>query len=142
MPSSDSQILESFDPFATHPFTNGSGLMPRPPKPSQYPIPIPSPRQTSTFSSSYSPPTSQSASTSPTSSMTSCSPSSPPTAPQPRRHPTSTSPPRFPTSSSQQPIFVPFRKETSSPDLVLKRKVPVSTAKSVGTQTPSTSQPS
>ncbi|EKM83022.1 hypothetical protein AGABI1DRAFT_125499 [Agaricus bisporus var. burnettii JB137-S8] len=140
MTSSNSQILESFDPFATHPFTNGSGLIPQPPKPSQYPIPIPSPRQ----SSSYSPCReggSNPASASSTSSMTSGSPSSPPTAPQPRRHPASTSLPRFSTSSSHQPIFVPFRKETSSPDLVLRKKVPVSTAKSVGTQTPSTSRP-
>ncbi|KAI0035961.1 hypothetical protein K488DRAFT_42205 [Vararia minispora EC-137] len=29
--------LSSFDPFATHPFTNNQGLMPHPPPPSKYP---------------------------------------------------------------------------------------------------------
>jgi len=30
----------SFDPFAVHAFTNSSGLIPNPPEPSQYPLPI------------------------------------------------------------------------------------------------------
>ncbi|KAF9036671.1 hypothetical protein BJ165DRAFT_1408757 [Panaeolus papilionaceus] len=33
--------LDSFDPFAVHPFTNGSGVIPQPPPPSRYPAPIP-----------------------------------------------------------------------------------------------------
>ncbi|KAJ7582850.1 hypothetical protein C8J56DRAFT_233348 [Mycena floridula] len=32
--------LASFNPFAEHPFTNNSGLMPAPPQPSQYPTAI------------------------------------------------------------------------------------------------------
>ncbi|GLB35399.1 hypothetical protein LshimejAT787_0209640 [Lyophyllum shimeji] len=42
-------ILDSFDPFATHPFTNGSGVIPEPPPPSEYPLLIPSPRNRSHF---------------------------------------------------------------------------------------------
>ncbi|TFK42975.1 hypothetical protein BDQ12DRAFT_677118 [Crucibulum laeve] len=116
---SHSPLLASFDPFATHPFTNNSGLAPRPPLPSQYPIPIPSPRAQVYYPSSngdYS-------------DNMSASPSSPPStqssppgvySPQPRRRA-----PGSPHSHSPaQPIFVPFRQESSSPDLVLKKKRP------------------
>lgn len=34
-------LLEGFDPFATHPFTNGSGVIPPPHQPSQYSFPVP-----------------------------------------------------------------------------------------------------
>lgn len=143
MTSSHSQILNSFDPHAVHPFTNGSGLAPQPPRPSQFPIPIPPPRRPSAFSPTYSqypdeykqsPPSS-----SPNSSVSSNSPSSPVYAPQPQRRPTSASPPRSQTAPSQ-PLFVPFRQETSSPDLVLKKKT--LTTKSAGTQTSATSRKS
>ncbi|KXN82574.1 hypothetical protein AN958_02425 [Leucoagaricus sp. SymC.cos] len=142
MTSTTSQLLESFDPFATHPFTNGSGVVPQPPKPSQYPIPKPSQRRSSAFSPTYSqyyedytqPPPS----TSPNPSVSSNSLSSPIYAPQPRRRPVGNSPSRSPTSPTQ-PIFVPFRKD-SSPELVLKKKTP--TTKNSGTQTPATSQQS
>jgi hypothetical protein len=147
MSSSVSQILDDFDPHAIHPFTNGSGLAPPAPKPSQYPIPIPSPRRPYAFSPTYSqyydssdykqsPPSTSPDSSTSVSSNTS---SSPAYAPQPRRRPTSNSPSRSPTSPTQ-PIFVPFRQDTSSPDLVLKKKAPMT--KSASTQTPATSQKS
>ncbi|KAG6919952.1 hypothetical protein DXG01_013301 [Tephrocybe rancida] len=110
-------ILGSFDPFATHPFTNGSGVIPAPPMPSQYPIPIQSPRTHSTYPAYSSP----------------GGPSPPPAgtlqtppqikAPRPQRLP---SPPS--QSSVTRPIFVPFRQETSSPDLVLRKKAPKTSA--------------
>ncbi|KAF5386891.1 hypothetical protein D9615_001881 [Tricholomella constricta] len=112
-------ILASFDPFATHPFTNGSGLVPEPPMPSQYPILIPSPRNRSRLPSAF-----------PASSLdTSASSSSPPAgSPQTPPHVKAPEPRRILSSNSQpsvtRPIFVPFRQETSSPDLVLKKKSP------------------
>lgn len=144
MTSSQSQLLKSFDPFATHPFTNGSGLQPQPPKPSQYPIPIPSPRRPSAFLPTYSQyygnsTQSPSSSTSSESSMPSKSPPFPIHAPQPRQGPLVPNPSTSP-ASPPQPIFVPFRKDTSSPELVLKKKA--ATTKNRGTQTPSTSQKS
>ncbi|KAL0953466.1 hypothetical protein HGRIS_004698 [Hohenbuehelia grisea] len=39
-----SPLLNNFDPFATHPFTNNSGVMPEPPKPSHLPNASPYPR--------------------------------------------------------------------------------------------------
>ncbi|RDB24107.1 hypothetical protein Hypma_008726 [Hypsizygus marmoreus] len=118
MPHSD-PLLDSFDPLATHPFTNNSGLAPDPPMPSQYSIPIPSPRiptHLPTFSSS--PGTSSSPSSQP-----STSPDTRLKAPQPRRI---TAPPTS-RSSVARPIFIPFRQETSSPDLVLRKKSPSKT---------------
>ena len=35
-------VLASFDPLAVHPFTNTSGLLPKPTPPSQYPRSLPS----------------------------------------------------------------------------------------------------
>lgn len=92
-------ILKNFDPHAVHPFTNSSGLMPKPTPPSQYPHPLPSPATIAT----------------------------PPTggfmhAPQPSR----ALPQKKPSGTRQQPIFVPFRPDRSSPDLddiLLKKKV-------------------
>ncbi|KAI0071812.1 hypothetical protein K474DRAFT_1686901 [Panus rudis PR-1116 ss-1] len=108
-------VLSSFDPLATHPFTNNSGLLPKPIPPSQYPHHVPS-----------------------STSMTNSSPSTtsqtkrqqqqqqvPLHAPKPSR---ASGSPAKPTSTSRQraPIFVPFRPERSSPDLediLLKKKV-------------------
>lgn len=45
--STKSPLPQSFDPFATHPFTNNSGVMPLPPPPSKYPYPLPSPHNVS-----------------------------------------------------------------------------------------------
>lgn len=101
-------LLDSFDPFATHPFTNNSGLAPRPPQPSQYPA---SPPQKHNF------PSPQSA---PSSSPPATQNHSPVKAPQPR-----IPPPGSPnTSNSPRPIFVPFKQERSSPDLgdIVKKK--------------------
>ena len=109
-----SPLLNSFDPLATHPFTNNSGLAPRPPQPSKYPNPTPSPSHQSHFPATF-----------PTSPAQSASPSSPPAAqsplksPQPRRREPGS--PRT-LHSPTRPIFVPFRQETSSPELVLKKK--------------------
>jgi len=95
--------LRSFDPFAIHPFTNSSGVIPPPPLPSQYPTHTPSVNMHS-YTVQGTP---------------SSQPPSPLYAPQPRHVMTSPS-----TPSMAKPIFVPFRKDSASPDLVLKKKSP------------------
>lgn len=79
--------LSSFNPFATHSFTNNSGLAPQPPKPSKYPHPIPSPPHL------VAPQTL----------------SQPMKSPQPQRGGSRNAP--------TKPIFVPFRQDNSSPEL-------------------------
>ncbi|KDR81786.1 hypothetical protein GALMADRAFT_239979 [Galerina marginata CBS 339.88] len=122
-----SPLLESFDPFATHPFTNGSGVTPQPPPPSVYAVPIPS---TNTYRRYYMEALSQypQLSTSASSiTSTRSTESSPPRlhSPRPqRRSPALTSSKTTPASPQQ--IFVPCRKHTSSPDLVLKKRLPTS----------------
>ncbi|KAI8998995.1 hypothetical protein BD414DRAFT_476652 [Trametes punicea] len=99
-------VLASFDPLATHPFTNNSGLLPKPAPPSHYPHPHPSPSKAA--------PASNGASQGPIILTTVH-------APQPKRASPSKS-----SSSGPKPIFVPFRPERSSPDLediLLKKKV-------------------
>ncbi|KAF8162948.1 hypothetical protein B0H34DRAFT_693524 [Crassisporium funariophilum] len=123
--------LQSFDPFATHPFTNNSGLAPQPPLPSPYPVPIPSPHRQSSRSTGYpkypdlSTSSSSTSSVSSTSSIYSSSSTQKtltPHSPIPlRRDQQLSSSPKM-ASSPTRPIFVPFRQETSSPDLVLKNK--------------------
>jgi len=122
---SRSPLLASFDPFATHPFTNNSGLMPEPPRPSMYHIAMSSSLRSQTrhpshpsdmpeyhnISTTVSSRTSSSSSRSPTS----------PCFPQPRYY-QSSSPQLASPSSPTREIFVPCRKLTSSPDLVLKKK--------------------
>ncbi|CAA7265437.1 unnamed protein product [Cyclocybe aegerita] len=105
-----SPLLASFDPFATHPFTNGSGVPPRPPLPSSYPVPIPSRQAQPYYGGTITqyPPLSSSAS-----STSSSQSSTPLRAPRPQRANSPMTPAR--------PIFVPFRKDASSPDLVLKK---------------------
>ncbi|KAG9226435.1 hypothetical protein CCMSSC00406_0003314 [Pleurotus cornucopiae] len=95
-----SSLLDSFDPFATHPFTNISGVIPQPPAPSRYAIPQRPRASTSQTSSAASSPSSSQGSS--------------PTLQSPQPRPFASSPP--------QPVFVPFRQESSSPDLVLKKK--------------------
>ncbi|KAF9566343.1 hypothetical protein CPC08DRAFT_814910 [Agrocybe pediades] len=121
---SRSPLLASFDPFATHPFTNNSGVIPEPPSPSMYPVAIPSAFSSQTrhpshpsdmpayynFSTSFS----TKMSTSPSRTLTSR------LSPQPRYH--SPSPQSSPSSPSREIFNVPCRKHTSSPDLVLKKK--------------------
>lgn len=90
--------LASFDPLATHPFTNNSGLMPKPVAPSKYPHPVPSILPTHAAHAV------------------------PMHAPQPKRSPQTAQSGR----GARGPIFVPFRPERSSPDLddiLLKKKV-------------------
>ncbi|EAU88228.1 hypothetical protein CC1G_03900 [Coprinopsis cinerea okayama7 len=117
-----SSPLGSFDPFATHPFTNGSGIIPQAPYPSQYPMQFASAqRQSQTYYPS-SPPTHYSSyapsSTSSGASTPSTSPSTPLYSPRPHRA----------SPSNAKPIFVPFqRSDASSPELVLKKKVPYMT---------------
>lgn len=100
---SHSSVLASFDPLAVHPFTNTSGLLPKPAAPSQYPLPLPSPATLATAPA----------------------PAPSVVAPQPKRA-------GGPTHSGgaartqKGPIFMPFRPERSSPDLediLLKKKV-------------------
>ncbi|KAI1788484.1 N-terminal glutamine amidase-domain-containing protein [Ganoderma leucocontextum] len=97
-------VLSSFDPLATHPFTNNSGLLPKPAAPSQYPHPVPS-------SSAHAPAQGPIILT-----------TTPVHAPQPKRaSPVKTNS----RSSAPKPIFVPFRPERGSPDLediLLKKK--------------------
>ncbi|THH32981.1 hypothetical protein EUX98_g1204 [Antrodiella citrinella] len=98
-------ILASFDPLATHPFTNNSGLMPKPTPPSQYPLPIPSSQQRQ-----------KTAPSAPSKQHT-----LPMHAPQPMSQRSSPM-----KNGSRAPIFVPFRPERSSPeldDILLKKKV-------------------
>lgn len=108
-----SPLLDSFDPFAIHPFTNNSGLTPLPPLPSLYPLPIPSqPTYPGLPTSSSSTQTINSISSMPNIQNT-------PSFFQPQSQPVplpKASPSRSP------PIFVPYRRDTSSPDLVLKKK--------------------
>ncbi|KAI0691184.1 hypothetical protein BC835DRAFT_129201 [Cytidiella melzeri] len=90
--------LASFDPLAVHPFTNTSGLLPKPTAPSQYPHPLPSPAtiaSPSTAVSGYV------------------------HSPAPQRR-------AVHGAHMKQPIFVPFRPERSSPeldDILLKKRV-------------------
>lgn len=98
-----SLTLHDFDPLATHPFTNSSGLAPQPLTPSQYPYPVPSPPRNAIISPSSFPPIQ---------------------SPQPRRPSHSKS-----SSGKTKPIFVPFRQDCSSPDLgdiLSKKKSPSS----------------
>ncbi|KAF8652715.1 hypothetical protein AX16_004219 [Volvariella volvacea WC 439] len=154
---SPSSLLEGFDPFATHPFTNISGLMAPPPPPSQYPIPIPRKQDSAPhddfepmcsgnedISTSSSPSSSQSISSS-TSAQSSSSMYSNPPIHSPRAipyaamnttltHDSNSSPldasnahsksqqSNLPPKPRKPPIFVPFRQEAASPDLVLKKK--------------------
>ncbi|OJT11130.1 hypothetical protein TRAPUB_12344 [Trametes pubescens] len=94
-------VLKSFDPLATHPFTNNSGLLPKPAAPSQYPHHSPS--KASPANNGGQGPII----------LTTTSVH----APQPKRP--------APKSSGHKPIFVPFRPERSSPeleDILLKKK--------------------
>ncbi|OBZ75367.1 hypothetical protein A0H81_04763 [Grifola frondosa] len=96
-------VFSSFDPLATHPFTNNSGLLPKPTRPSQFPHSI-----VSNASANRSP-------SSTTFSATSLQ------SPQPKRPSSSFKS----TSGAPRPVFVPFRPERSSPDLddiLLKKK--------------------
>jgi len=102
----------SFDPLATHPFTNNSGLLPKPAQPSQFPHPLPSPLSAAN-----------------TSALTPAQLQALPQmhAPKPKL-PSSTSKSRTSKSGpgASRPIFVPFRPERSSPeldDILLKKKV-------------------
>ncbi|TFK27396.1 hypothetical protein FA15DRAFT_701998 [Coprinopsis marcescibilis] len=104
-----SSTLGSFDPFATHPFTNNSGIIPDTPRPSLYPMQFSSTRQPQSHYPQYCP-TSQSSSGASTPSN---GPHSPLYSPQPQRG-----------SAASKPIFVPFhRGDASSPELILKKKV-------------------
>ncbi|KIM49421.1 hypothetical protein M413DRAFT_21651 [Hebeloma cylindrosporum] len=117
-----SPLLESFDPFATHPFTNGCGLLPQPPPPSLYAIPIPSSHSKPKELQKYPDLSTSASSISSSSSTKSLNFATPLTSPQPQRPPPSSS--VTPSSPPGRQIFVPFRKDTSSPDLVLKKKTP------------------
>ncbi|KAJ2925200.1 hypothetical protein H1R20_g11864, partial [Candolleomyces eurysporus] len=105
-----SPLLGSFDPFATHPFTNGSGLVPAGPQPSEYLMPMPSrsakPAYHASASYSYTASPGSSGASTPASTHAS-------------------TPMHSPRPTGGKPIFVPFqRSDTSSPELVLKKKVP------------------
>lgn len=86
-----SHLLDSFDPFATHPFTNNSGLKPLPPSPSLSPVLMPSDLPTSSSSA-------------------------------PNLHTSQPVPLPSSPQATTPPIFVPYRRDTSSPELVLRKK--------------------
>ncbi|OCH90302.1 hypothetical protein OBBRIDRAFT_812793 [Obba rivulosa] len=99
--------LTSFDPLATHPFTNNSGLLPKPTAPSRFPRPIPPAAKTVHADPSRAPAPRTAA---------------PIQSPAPKRG----APSAKPGSSAAKPIFTPFRPERSSPDLddiLLKKRV-------------------
>ena len=48
-------VPASFDPFATHPFTDGSGLTPKAPQPYPYPRPIPTSQSQQQFYTTQQP---------------------------------------------------------------------------------------
>ena len=111
---SKSSVLASFDPLAVHPFTNTSGLMPKPVAPSQYPMPLPKP------ATQAAPAPAPNTAATPTQAVY---------APQPKHASASKG---GAGSPSKGPIFVPFRPERSSPDLediLLKKRVSDALAK-------------
>ena len=98
-------VLASFDPLAVHPFTNTSGLMPKPAAPSQYPHLLPSPATLAT----------------PPPPMSTATPGGFVHSPKPSR---AMSPKK--NGSGKGPVFVPFCPDRSSPDLdeiLLKKQV-------------------
>lgn len=123
MPVVHSPLPDEFDPFATHPFTDNSGITPKPPLPSAYPLYIPS-------SLAESVPRNHNEGT-PKSlfAMASLASTDRPTqstdnfaelrSPQPRKfvalNAASTS------LSPARQVFEPFRQVTSTPELVLRK---------------------
>ncbi|KAH6918995.1 hypothetical protein BKA70DRAFT_37496 [Coprinopsis sp. MPI-PUGE-AT-0042] len=98
--------LASFDPFANHPFTNGSGLMPEAPYGSAYPMQFAAARAPK----SYYPSPASSPAHSGSSTPSSRGQSTPLYSPQAHH-------------GSSKPIFVPYsRSDASSPELVLRKK--------------------
>ncbi|KAF8885005.1 hypothetical protein BD779DRAFT_1673881 [Infundibulicybe gibba] len=96
--SSSSSLLEKFDPFAIHPFTNYLGSNPKS-QSSSKPIPTNNSPSSHSFVAPLNSPQPQSPSKKQTSSL---------------------------TANNSRPIFVPFRQENSSPELddLLKKKAP------------------
>ncbi|KAH7922830.1 hypothetical protein BV22DRAFT_987352, partial [Leucogyrophana mollusca] len=100
--------LGSFNPFASHPFTNGSGIIPPPPIPSAYALPTKMPgkeditaHEARDSGASKAPPP-VAVSHIPTSIQ----------APKPRRHIHRSLP-----NQCTEPVFIPFRPEKASPEL-------------------------
>lgn len=93
-------VPPSFDPFAAHPFTNGSGVLPKPPQPHPYPRPIPA----------QQPDAHRSPTQTPSSSIPTANTPTPFHSPQPQR--------------AKEPVFETFKQDRSSPDLkdVLAKK--------------------
>lgn len=105
-------VFSTFDPLATHPFTNNSGLLPKPAAPSQYPHAIPSSSKTIPANE---PVNIRAHAPAPSSSSAMY-------APQPKR----ASSKSHSSAGGAGPIFVPFRPERSSPeldDILLRKKV-------------------
>lgn len=104
--------LNSFNPFAVHPFTNSSGLPPQPARPSQYPLHIPASMTASSRASN--------ASHSPSSTPSSSPVGTPTGAPVARRTSTSSQT----GSGSARPIFETFVPDSPEPELgdILKHK--------------------
>lgn len=120
------KTLSSFDPFATHPFTNNNALSssPSPAKSSKQQFSIPS-------SSMTVPPSFQSGRSDTTPATPKSASQAPPKniyAPQPTRphaHPFNATPASRRTPQGQRkPIFVPFQQDRLSPELeeILLRK--------------------
>ena len=100
---SQPRMPSSFDPLATHPFTNNSGLLPKPAAPSMFPHPA-------ALKSSYA--------AAPTHMH----------APQPQAGSRRAPAPAHAHAQNHgpRPVFVPFRPERSSPeldDILLRKRV-------------------
>ena len=119
-------VLSSFDPLATHPFTNNSAVLPKPAAPSQYPHHVPASSK-SVHSAAHPHPHAHPHAHAQGPIILATTPA--PAhghghvhAPQPKR---AAAPAKAGSSSGPKPIFVPFRPDRSSPDLediLLKKK--------------------
>jgi hypothetical protein len=113
-----SPLPKSFNPFIDHPFTNGSGIAPRSALPPPYPAPLPSRHVQTYHPKTFSYPLSDSSSAASTDSNPSSRSSTPMHSPK-ARTPSMVSPPA-------SRIFDQVRKDATTPELVLKKRLPVS----------------
>ena len=125
MPEDPNSLPNSFNPFATHPFTNGSGVVPRPPLPSTYPAHVPSSHVRTYYAKAMAPEVpALSASMESMSSITTSSSNASSQSTTPLHSPKPSRVVQIAPASTRQ-IFVPFRKDASTPELVLKKRPPI-----------------
>ncbi len=118
-------LPDSFNPFATHPFTNGSGVVPRPPPPT-YQVHIPSSHARTYYAETMAPEAlALSTSMESTSSISSSNSNASSQSTTPLHSPKPSRIAPFAPPATARQIFVPFRKDASTPELVLKKRPPV-----------------